>query len=74
MEFIVTNIWWVLFFITIAFIFTYKRITKKPDAITSKFEAWKKINGSPNENLEIIMKAMKKAGFRKAGHDERNNR
>lgn len=74
MEILDTNFWWTLFLITLLFIFAYKKIVKNPDAITSKFEARKKIKGNPNDNLKIIMEALKNAGFRNVGLDADEHR
>lgn len=74
MEFLETYFLWVLLLIAVVFIFAYKKLTKKPDAITSKFEARKKIDGNPNENLKIILEALKNSGFRKVRLDEDDKR
>ena len=74
MEILKTNFWWLLLLITIVFIFAYKKLTKNRDAITSKFEAKKKINGNPTDNLKFIEEALKNAGFKKVGLDKDENR
>jgi hypothetical protein len=74
MEYLETNFWWLLLLITIVFIFAYKKLTKNPDALTSKFVAKKKINGNPTDNLKFIEEALKNAGFKKVGLDKDENR
>ena len=74
MEILKTNFWWLLLLITIVFIFVFKKLTKNRDAITSKFEAKKKINGNPTDNLKFIGEALKNAGFKKVGLDKDENR
>ena len=73
MELLETNIWWILLIVTVIFIFIYKKISKNPDAMTSRYEAVKRIKGSSN-NLVIIMEALKNAGFKKVGVDQDANR
>ena len=68
-----TNIWWLVFIAITAFIFIYKKVTKNPNAITSKFETTKKIQGLPQDNLKLILQALKNAGFNKVGIDEDEN-
>ena len=67
MEFLETNYWWLLFILTVVFVLCYKKLTNNPDAITSKFNAKKKVNGSPTENLNLIKKALINSGFKKVG-------
>ncbi len=67
MEFFETNYWWLLFLLTVIFVFSYKKLSKNPDAITSKFKAKKNVTGSPTENLKFIEKALINAGFKKVG-------
>lgn len=74
MEFLETNFLWLLFLVTLVFIFMYKKLTNNPDAITSKFEARRKVAGNPDDNLEYIKEALKNAGFRKVGLDKDMNR
>ena len=74
MEYLEANFWWLLPLITIVFIFAYKKLTKNPDAVTSKFIAKKKINGNPTDNLKFIEEALKNAGFKKVGLDKDENR
>ena len=74
MEFLETNYLWLLFLLTVIFIFVYKRLTKNPDAITSKYEAKKTIKGNPSDNEKLIMEALKNAGFKKVGLDNEENR
>jgi len=58
----------------IVFIFAYKKLTKNPDAITSEYEANKKINGNPIDNLKFIEEGLKNSGFKKIGFDTFENR
>ena len=70
MEFLETNYLWLILLFTTIFIFVYKRITKNPDAVTSKYEANKTIKGNPTENENLIMGALKNAGFKKVALDK----
>jgi hypothetical protein len=74
MEILKTNFWWLLLLITIVFIFAYKKFTKSHNAITSKFEARKRIYGNPSDNLKFIENALKNAGFKNVGIDSDENR
>jgi hypothetical protein len=74
MEYLETNFWWLLLLMSIVFIFAYKKLTKNPDAVTSKFEAKKKISGNLTDNLKFIEEALKNAGFKKVGLDKDENR
>jgi hypothetical protein len=74
MEILETNLWWLLLLITIILIFAYKKLTKNPEAITSKFEAKKIINGNTTDNLKSIEEALKNAGFIKVGLNKDENR
>ena len=74
MEFIQTNYWWLLFILTVIFVFTYKKLTNNPDAITSRFKAKKIVIGNPTDNLIFIEKALKNAGFKKVGLYTNENR
>ena len=65
MEFIETNFIWLLLIATIIFIYLYKRVTKNPNAITSKYSAKKTIKGNPSDNVRLIKEALKNAGFKK---------
>lgn len=70
MEVYLINWGWIVCIVLVTFILVYKKITKNPDAITSKYETRKKINGLPQHNLELIKQALKNAGFKKVGIDE----
>ena len=74
MEFLDTNYFWVLFLLTVIFIFVYKWLIKNPDAITSKYETMKTIKGNPIDIEKLIMKALKNAGFNKVGLNKEDNR
>ncbi|MFN3997643.1 hypothetical protein [Algoriphagus sp.] len=74
MEIFDINTWWLLVLIIVLFTFAYKKLTRNPDAITSKFVARKKVQGNPEQNLRIIKEASKNAGFRKVGFDEERSR
>lgn len=74
MEILETGIWWLLLPIGIIFIFAYKKLTKNPDALTSRYEAKKKIDGNPADNLNLIQEALKNAGFKKVGLDKDESR
>ena len=65
MEVYLVNWGWIVCIVLVTFIVVYKKITKNPDAITSKYETRKKINGLPQHNLELIKQALKNAGFKK---------
>lgn len=73
MEILTTNFWWLLLIVFIIFIFTYKIVTKNPDAITSKFQEQKNIIGNPNDNVKHIENALKNAGFNKVGLNAEEN-
>ena len=70
MEVYLVNWGWIVCIVLVTFIVVYKKITKNPDAITSKYETRKKIKGLPQHNLELIKQAVKNAGFKKVGIDE----
>ena len=70
MEVYLVNWGWIVCIVLVTFIVVYKKITKNPDAITSKYETRKKIKGLPQHNLELIKQALKNAGFKKVGIDE----
>lgn len=74
MEFLEADYLGLIFLTTVIFIFAYKKVTKNPDAITSKYEARKTINGDPYHHLRLIKKALKNAGFKKVGLDKDENR
>jgi len=74
MEYLETNFWWLLFPVSIAIIFAYKKLTKNPDAITGKFEAERNIYGNPTANFKLIEEALKNSGFKKVGLDKDKNR
>jgi len=70
MEIIENYYGWILLIITIIVFFIVKRLSKNPDALTSKYTAEKTIQGSPGESLKKIGKALKNSGFRQVGLDE----
>lgn len=58
----------------VAFVFLYKRFSKQPDAITSKYETEYELLGRPANTLSLIKDALKSAGFKKVGVDEDEKR
>lgn len=64
MGLLVSYIGWILLIITVAIVFLYKRITKNPDAVTSKFSASKYINADLNTSLNLIKQALENSGFK----------
>ena len=54
MGLLVSYIGWVLLIVTVGIVFLYKRITKNPDAVTSKFFVKKQINADLNKSLNLI--------------------
>jgi hypothetical protein len=73
MDFIYTYFGWLLLLLSVVFIFAYKKITKNPDAITSKFEVKKKLNGTPNDNLNFIEEALNNSRFNNIEFDKDEN-
>lgn len=69
MDFITDYIFWIIFIITIASIFLYKKITKDPNAVTAKHIA---ILDLENKNIthEDILEAMKSSKFKNAYFNE----
>ena len=63
-----------LLLIIIIFIFAYKKLTKNPHAITSKYESKKRIKGNRTDNLKFIEEALKNVGFKKVGLNIDENR
>ncbi len=74
MPFLETYFWWILLILTVIFIFLFKRITKRPDALTSKFEAVKYIDSNSENMRKKIRDALEKAQFINIGYDEKENR
>ena len=73
-EILESRFWWLLVLIMIVFIFAYKELTKNPDAISSEYEANKKMNGNPIDNLKFIEEVLKNSGFKKIGFNTFENR
>ena len=69
MDFISDYIFWIIFIITIASIFLYKKITKDPNAITAKHIASLNLE---NQNItrEDILQAMRYSKFKNAYFNE----
>lgn len=65
---------WFIFIITIIFFVIYKKITKNPDAITSKFISEYKINGKINNVDNLLFNALKNSGFKNIGLDKDSKR
>lgn len=65
---------WILLVITIVLILSYKKLTKNADAITSRYEAQKKINVNPNDSVSYTRQALENAGFRNIGFNKEDNR
>lgn len=74
MQFLTTKIWWVALIAMVLFIFLYKKLTKRKDAITSKFFTQKNIKGSFNDNIEILEQALKNTGFKKVHFNKAKNK
>ena len=70
MELLESYFGWILLLVTVVVIFLYKKFSKNPDALTSKFEVIKKIDSDLDSSLLIIKQALKNTGFKKVGIDE----
>lgn len=69
MDFISDYIFWIIFIITIASIFLYKKITKDPNAITAKHITSLDLE-SQSVKHEDILEAMKSSKFKNAYFNE----
>ena len=70
MEFIHHYFGWILCLLTIIFILLFKKITKNPNAVTSKYVEERKVKKSLKSQtlIDSIITAMEQAGFKDIRH------
>ncbi len=73
MGILMSYIGWILIVITVAVIFLYKRMTKDPEALTSKYKATKIINIDRSKSLNLIKQALENLGFKNVTLNKEGN-
>lgn len=74
MEYVDIYSGWLFLIVSVLFIFVYKKLSKKPDALTSSYEAEKTLPGNPANHLKRIDEALHNAGFKKICLDKEGSR
>lgn len=74
MDFLINNIGWILLAITVLIVIFYKRILGVSVPFTSQYKTSLTIKTPKTNTVEIVLKALKKSGFTRAGFDSGEDR